>query len=141
MAGVDVLHVPDKGSGPAMVDLTGGQVQAMIETAPSAQPHIKIGKIRALATTTLQAVKTLPGVPTATQAGLRGFEVTSMFGVSAPAGTPQAIVARISAEVKESLLSQGAVATYTSPEEASKAINTQYQKWVKVNKDGNIKPE
>lgn len=150
MAGIDILHVPYKGSGPAMVDLIGGQVQAMIETAPSAQQHIKTGKIRALATTTLQPVDTMPGVPTATQAGLPGFEVISMFGVSAPAGTPPAIIARISAElkkilsdpeVKESMLSQGAIATFTTPEDASKAINAEYLKWAKVIKEGNIKPE
>lgn len=150
MAGVDVLHVPYKGSGPAMVDLIGGQVQAMIETAPSAQPHIKSGKIRALATTTLHPVDTLPGVPTATEAGLKGFEVTSMFGLAVPAGTPEAIVSRLSLElkkilsesdVKESLLAQGALATYTSPSEASRAIHMEYNKWLKVIKDGNIKPE
>ena len=119
MAGVDVLHVPYKGSGPAMTDLIGGQVQAMIETAPSAQPQLKAGKIRALATTTAQPVSTLPGVPTAAQAGLPGFEVTSMFGVAAPAGTPDAIIQRLSAELKkilaepetrDALLAQGAVA-------------------------------
>jgi tripartite-type tricarboxylate transporter receptor subunit TctC len=150
MAGVEVLHVPYKGSSPAMVDLIGGQVQAMIETAPSAQAHIKSGKIRALATTTLQAVDTLPGVPTATEAGLKGFEVTSMFGLAVPAGTPESIVNRISVElkkilsepeVKESLLAQGAFATYTSPLEASRAISKEYNKWLKVIKDGNIKPE
>ena len=68
-AGVDLLHVPYKGSGPAMTDLIGGQVQMMIETAPAAQPHIRSGKLRALATTTAQPVGTLPGVPTAAQAG------------------------------------------------------------------------
>lgn len=150
MAGVDILHVPYKGSGPAMTDLIGGQVQAMIETAPAAQAHIKSGKIRALATTTLQTVATLPGVPTAAQAGLKGFEVSSMFGVAAPAGTPEAIVARLNnelkkilteTEVKDSLLVQGAIATYTTAEEANKAINNEYNKWAKVIKDGNIKPE
>lgn len=150
MAGIDILHVPYKGSGPAMTDLIGGQVQAMIETAPAAQAHIKSGKIRALATTTLQAVATLPGVPTAAQAGLKGFEVSSMFGVAAPAGTPEAIVARLNnelkkilteTEVKDSLLAQGAIATYTTAEEANKAIDNEYNKWAKVIKDGNIKPE
>ena len=150
MAGVDVLHVPYKGSGPAMTDLIGGQVQAMIETAPSAQPQFKAGKIRALATTTAQPVSTLPGVPTAAQAGLPGFEMTSMFGVAAPAGTPDAIIQRLSAELKkilaepetrDALLAQGAVATWTTPDEATKAVNAEYAKWAKVIKDGNIKPE
>ncbi len=150
MAGVDVLHVPYKGSGPAMVDLVGGQVQAMIETAPAAQPHIKSGKLRALATTTLQPVDTLPGVPTATQAGLKGFEVSSMFGIAAPAGTPDAVVQKLSAElrkimaepdVRESLLSQGAVSTWTTPEGAAQAIAAEHAKWAQVIREGNIKGE
>ncbi len=150
MAGVDVLHVPYKGSGPAMTDLVGGQVQAMIETAPAAQGHVKAGKLRALATTTSAPVASLPGVPTAAQAGLPGFEVSSMFGIVAPAGTPEAVVARLNSalksiladnEVRESLLAQGAVATYTTPGDAAKAIQAEFAKWDKVIKDGGIKVE
>jgi tripartite-type tricarboxylate transporter receptor subunit TctC len=150
VAGVDVLHVPYKGSGPAMTDLVGGQVQAMIETAPAAGGQIKAGKLRALATTTAQPVPSLPGVPTAAQAGLAGFEVSSMFGIAAPAGTPEAIVNKLGAalktiladpEVRESLLAQGAIATWTTPAEAAKAIQAEYAKWDKVIKDGNIKAE
>ena len=150
MAGVDVLHVPYKGSGPAMTDLMGGQVQAMIETAPAAGSHVKSGSLRALATTTTQAVPSLPGVPTTAQAGLPGFEVSSMFGIVAPAGTPEAIVTRLNttlktiladAEVRESLLAQGALATYTTPAEATRAIQAEFAKWDKVIKDGNIKIE
>jgi tripartite-type tricarboxylate transporter receptor subunit TctC len=150
MAGVELLHVPYKGSGPAMTDLMGGQVQVMIETAPAAQPHIKSGKLRALATTTAQTVGTLPGVPTATQAGLPGFEVASMFGVAAPAGTPAVVLTRLSAalkavrgqaDVREQLLAQGAVATWTTPEEAAAAIRNEYAKWARVIREGNIKAE
>jgi tripartite-type tricarboxylate transporter receptor subunit TctC len=150
MAGVDMLHVPYKGSGPAMTDLMGAQVQLMIETAPAAQPHIKSGKLRALATTTAQPVGTLPGVPTAAQAGLPGFEVASMFGVAAPAGTPPAVVARLSAalkailgqpEVREQLLAQGAIATWTTPDDAAQAIRNEYARWARVIKEGNIKAE
>jgi tripartite-type tricarboxylate transporter receptor subunit TctC len=150
MAGVDVLHVPYKGSGPAMTDLVGGQVQAMIETAPAAGGHIKAGKLRALATTTAQPVPSLPGVPTAAQAGLPGFEVSSMFGIAAPAGTPDAVVNKLNAalkailaepEVRESLLAQGADATYTTPAEAARAIQAEFAKWDKVIREGNIKAE
>ncbi len=150
LVGVDVLHVPYKGSGPAMIDLVGGQVQAMIETAPAAQGHIKAGKLRALATTTAQPVASLPGVPTVAQAGLAGFEVSSMFGIAAPAGTPEAVITRLNAalktilvdpEVRESLLAQGAVATHTTPAEAAKAIQAEFAKWDKVIKEGNIKAE
>jgi tripartite-type tricarboxylate transporter receptor subunit TctC len=147
MAGVDVLHVPYKGSGPAMTDLIGGQVQAMIETAPAAQGHVKAGKLRALATTTTDPVASLPGVPTAASAGLPGFTVSSMFGIAAPAGTPVDIVNKLNAalkdilarpEVKDQLLAQGAIATHTSPQDAAKAISAEYAKWAKVIKDGNI---
>lgn len=150
LAGIDVLHVPYKGSGPAMTDLIGGQVQAMIETAPAAQSHIKAGKLRALATTTAQPVATLPDVPTVAQAGLRGFEVSSMFGIAAPAGTPEPVIARLNRELKQilsepevrdSLLAQGALATYTTPEDARRAIGEEYAKWAKVIRDGNIKPD
>jgi tripartite-type tricarboxylate transporter receptor subunit TctC len=147
MAGVDVLHVPYKGSGPAMTDLMGGQVQAMIETAPAAQSHVKSGKLRALATTTTEPVASLPGVPTASASGLPGFTVSSMFGIAAPAGTPADIVNKLNAalkeilartEVRDSLLAQGAIAQHTSPQDATKAIAVEYAKWAKVIKDGNI---
>lgn len=150
VAGVDVLHVPYKGSGPAMTDLMGGQVQAMIETAPAAQGHVKSGKLRALATTTSAAVSTLPGVPTTAQAGLPGFEVSSMFGILAPAGTPEAVINKLNAtlktiladnEVGEQLLAQGAIATHTTPVDAAKAIQAEFAKWDKVIKEGNIKVE
>lgn len=150
MAGVDVLHVPYKGSGPAMTDLVGGQVQAMIETAPAAQGHIKSGRLRALATTTTQAVAALPGVPTAAAAGLPGFEVSSIFGLVAPAGTPAAIVDKLAAaiksiqsepEVREALLVQGVLASATTPAEAARAIQAEFSKWDKVIKDAKIKPE
>jgi tripartite-type tricarboxylate transporter receptor subunit TctC len=150
MVGIDILHIPYKGSGPAMVDLIGGQVQAMIETAPSAHTFVKSGQIRALATTTSQPIDTLPGLPTPTQAGLAGFEVTSMFGLAAPAGTPPAIITRLNnelkkilsdPEVKAQLLGQGAVSTFTTPEDATKAIAAEYAKWAKVIKEGNIRPD
>ena len=150
VAGVDVLHVPYKGSGPAMTDLMGGQVQAMIETAPAAQGHVKSGKLRALATTTSTPVASLPGVPTVGQAGLPGFEVSSMFGIVAPAGTPEAVINKLNMtlktiladnEVREQLLAQGAIATYTTPADAAKAIQAEFAKWDKVIKDGNIKAD
>jgi tripartite-type tricarboxylate transporter receptor subunit TctC len=150
VAGVQMLHVPYKGSGPAMTDLIGGQVNSMIETAPSAQAHIKSGKLRPLASATKERVPTLPEVPTATEAGLKGFEVSSMFGIAAPAGTPAPIVAKLNAalksilsqqEVKDSMLAQGVFATYTTPEEATIALHNEIAKWSKVIREGNIQPE
>ena len=148
MAGVKMLHVPYKGSGPAMNDLVGGQVQTMIETAPASLQLIKSGKLRALATATAQPVGTLPGVPTAAQAGLKDFEVSSMFGIVAPAGTPAQIVGKVNAalkgilsqqDVRDSMLAQGAAATYTTPEDAALAIRNEVAKWAKVVKEGDIK--
>ena len=148
MAGVKMLHVPYKGSGPAMNDLVGGQVQTMIETAPASLQLIKSGKLRALATATAQPLGTLPGVPTAAQAGLKDFEVSSMFGIVAPVGTPAQIVGKINAalkgvlsqqDVRDSMLAQGAAATYTTPEEAAVAIRNEVAKWAKVVKEGDIK--
>jgi tripartite-type tricarboxylate transporter receptor subunit TctC len=121
----------------------------MIETAPAAQPLIKAGKLRALATATAQPVASLPGVPTAAQAGLQ-FEVSSMFGLMAPAGTPAPVVQRVNAalklilgqpEVVDSMLAQGTSATYTTPQDAGLAIRAEAAKWTKVVRDGNIKPE
>ena len=146
-AGIDVLHVPFKGSGPAMTDLIGGQVQAMIETVPAAQNHIKAGKLRALATATSEPVASLPGVPTTAAAGLPGFTVSSMFAIAAPAGTPAEVVNKLNAalkdilaqpEVRESLLAQGAIATYTTPADAARAISAEYTKWARVIREGNI---
>lgn len=150
IAGVQMLHVPYKGSGPAMTDLMGGQVDSMIETAPAAQAHIKAGKLRAIAAASAQRVATLPEVPTATEAGLKGFEVSSMFGIAAPAGTPAAIIGKLNLalksilsqqDVKDSLLAQGVIASYTTPEEATVALHNENAKWTKVILEGNIKPE
>ena len=100
-ASVDILHVPYKGSGPAMTDLMGGQVLSMIETVPAAQGSIKAGKLRALAVTSAERVPALPDTPTAAEAGLKDFEVSSMFGIVAPAGTPAPVVERLNGELKK----------------------------------------
>ncbi|CAG9170698.1 hypothetical protein LMG23992_01740 [Cupriavidus laharis] len=150
MAGVDMLHVPYKGSGPAMTDLIGGQVLSMVETVPAAQAYVKGGKIRALAVTSAQRVSALPDVPTATEAGLKDFEVSSMFGIVAPAGTPAPVIDRLSAdlkkilaepEVKEALLKQGAIATWTTPAQTGARIKAELARWNTVIRDAGVKPE
>ena len=149
-AGVDMVHIPYKGSGPAMTDLIGGQVLTMVETVPAALPHIKAGKLRALAVTTPQRISMLPDVPTAGEAGMPGFEVSSMFGILAPVGTPREIVVRLNTEitrllatpeVKEQLLSQGAYSVITTPEQASARIHQEVEMWAKVIRDANVKPD
>ena len=146
----DMVHVPYKGSGPAMIDLMGGQVKAMIETVPAAVGHIKSGKIRALMVTTKTRVESLPDVPTAAEAGMPGFEASSMFGMAAPAGTPKPVIDRINAElgkilqlpdVKANLLEQGVYAIHTTPEQATKRIHDEVAMWAKVIKDANVKVE
>ena len=150
LAGVTMLHVPYKGSGPAMTDLIAGQVQTMIETVPASQAYIKAGKLRALAAASNQSISTLPEVPTIDKAGLPGFEVNSKFGVLAPVGTPAPIVKKISdaikdiltmPEVKESLLQQGVVASYANSNETTRLIKSEYDRWYKIIKEANIQAE
>lgn len=148
--GAQVLHVPYKGSGPALTDLVGGQINAMIDTVPAAQSQILAGNLRALGTTTPGRVSTLPDVPTAGEAGLPDFHVSSMFALAAPAGTPEEIITKLNdalkdilntQEVKDSLLAQGTFATYTTPEDASTAIINEYEMWLKLIKENNITVE
>lgn len=145
--GTDVLHVPYKGSGPAITDLIGGQIDAMIDTVPGAQAQILANNLRALGTTTAERVSTLPDTPTATEAGLPDFHVSSMFALAAPSGTPDEVVNKLNDalkeilnkdEVRESLLAQGAIATHTTPEETSTAIVGEYNMWMDLIKESNI---
>jgi tripartite-type tricarboxylate transporter receptor subunit TctC len=149
-AGVDMLHVPYKGSGPAMTDLIGGQVLSMVETVPAAQAYVKGGKIRALAVTTSERVSTLPEVPTTAEAGMKDFEVSSMFGIVAPAGTPAPVINRLSADlkkildepdVKATLLKQGAIATWTTPAQTGARIKAEVTRWNTVIREAGVKPE
>ena len=98
-AGIDMLHIPYKGSAPALTDLIGGQVQLMFDSMPSSMPFIKSGQIRALAVTTPQRSSALPDVPTIVESGYPGFSMSTWYGVWAPAGTPAAIVQRVSSEI------------------------------------------
>ena len=149
-AGIELLHVPYKGSGPAITDLVGGQVNAMIDTVPAAQAQIKAGNLRALGTTTRERVPSLPDTPTAGENGLPDFYVSSMFALAAPAGTPDDVVNKLNdtlkeilneQEVKDSLLAQGAIATYTSPDDTSDAIISEYEKWQDLIEEANITVE
>jgi tripartite-type tricarboxylate transporter receptor subunit TctC len=141
MAGVDMLHVPYKGSAPALTDLIGGQVNLMFDNLTSSLSYIKAGKLRALAVTSSKRSPALPDVPTIAEAGLPGFEASSWFGVFAPAGTPPEIIARLnkeivkalsSAELKERLAGQGAEAVGDSPEQFAAHIKSETAKWAKV---------
>jgi len=148
MAGVQMTHVPYKGSAPALTDLIGGQVQLMFDNLPSALPQIKGGKLRAVAVTSTTRAAALPDVPTVAESGLPGFESSSWFGILAPAGTPKDIIAKINTDVqkwlstpeaKEKLLGQGAIAAGGSPDDFAKHIQAETAKWAKVVKESGAK--
>ena len=141
MAGVDIPHVPYKGSSPAVADLLGGQVQMMFDNMPSSLPQVKAGKLRALAVTSMTRSPALPDVPTMDEEGLKGFDATSWFGLLAPAGTPRDIVTKLngaavkalaSAEMRERLAAQGADPVGNTPDQFAAFIKTEIDKWAKI---------
>ena len=141
MTGVEMTHVPYKGSAPALTDLIGGQVQLMFDNLPSSLPFIRAGKLRALAVTSGARAAALPDLPTLAESGLPGFEASSWFGVLAPAGTPRDIVAKLNGAIaswlaspaaKEKLLAQGAIAAGGTPDDFARHIDAETSKWAKV---------
>jgi len=150
MTKADMTHVPYKGSGPAMTDLVGGQVNTMCETVPASLQLIKAGKLRALGVTTATRISMLPDVATTAEQGMPGYEVQSMFGVLVPAGTPKPIVDRLNAELQKilatpqaqaQLLEQGAYAVLTTPDQAAARLKQEIGMWEKVIKDAGIKAD
>ena len=131
------------------MDLVGGTTDVMFDNLPSSLPHIKAGKLKALAVTSRQRSAALPDVPTVEEAGgLKGFDATSWFGLLAPAGTPPDIVNRIQQEtakalntpaIKEKLLSQGAIPSGNTPAEFAKHIDAEHKKWAQVVKASGAK--
>jgi len=150
LTGVDIVHVPYKGSGPALADLLGGQVDVMFDNLTSSIGHIRGGKLRALAVTTVTRYPELPDVPTMQEAGVAGYEATAWFGIMVPKGTPREIAMRINGEVnkalaqvdvKEKLAQQGALARSWTPEEFGSFIHNEVVKWAKVVKASGAKVE
>ena len=149
-AGVDILHVPYKGSAPAIADLIGGQVSIMYDTVASCLPHVKAGKIRALAVATAKRSSALPDVPTIAEAALPGFEVTTWFGALAPAKTPKELIAKLNAEivkilampdVRKRLLDAGAEPVGNTPEQMAAQIKRETEEYAKVVKQSKIVAE
>jgi tripartite-type tricarboxylate transporter receptor subunit TctC len=143
-----MVHVPYKGSGPAVTDVIGGQVDATFETGPAALTQIKAGRLKAIATATKE--RTLPDTPTAAEAGLPGFEVAATYGLVAPAGTPKGVVSRLNAEVGRILKmpdvllkfeQQGVIPMYTTPGQTAQHIHGEVTKWAKVIKAANVKAD
>ena len=150
MANVDMIHIPYKGGPPAVADLIGGQVNMMFINMPTGLPHVKSGKARILAVSSLRRVAQLPDVPTVDQAGLKGFETAAWSGLYAPAGTPPEIISRLNAEVvkilkmpsvKEQLAGQGAEPVGDTPEEFGRFTRDEIAKWAKLIKISGAKVE
>jgi tripartite-type tricarboxylate transporter receptor subunit TctC len=149
-AGIEIVNVPYKGTGQAMTDLVGGQVQMMMINMIAALPQVKSGKLRGLAVTTLKRSSVLPEVPTIAESALPGFEVTSWHGFFAPSKTPAPIVARLHADavkilsladVKERFVSQGLEPVGSTPDALKAYIKDETVKYAKLIKHLGIKPE
>ena len=148
MTHTQMVHVPYKGSGPAVTDVIGGQVDATFETGPAALTQVNAGRLKAIATATKERM--LPNTPTAAESGLPGFEVAATYGLLAPAGTPKAIVSRLNAEIGKVLKmpdvrtkfdQQGVIPMYTTPEQTEQHIRGEVEKWAKVIKAANVKAD
>jgi tripartite-type tricarboxylate transporter receptor subunit TctC len=148
--GSSLLHIPYRGTAPAINDLIGGQIQVLFTGAPAVLSQIRNGQLRALAVSSPQRLPALPDLPTVAEAGYRDFEADQWYGVVAPAGTPREIVARLNAqinlalnapELKARLVSEGAVATPTTPEAFGKHIASEIARWKPVIQSGRVKTD
>jgi tripartite-type tricarboxylate transporter receptor subunit TctC len=149
-AGVDLTHVPYKGAGAVLTDLMAGQVQALVTSLPTALPHIKSGKLRALVVTSDARSPLLPDVPSAKEAGLPSFVMDFWVGFAAPAGTPQAVVDKLnqafvaalnSEDGKRRLAEQGLTPVANTPAQAAQQAAAEMKRWADVVKAGNIRAE
>ncbi len=150
MAKVNIVHVPYKGGGPALIDLVAGHVEIFVAVISTAVPQVKAGKARALAVTGGKRAAALPDVPTVAETGIKGYEATNWYGYVAPADTPRPIIERLHKEtvailnmpdVREALLSRGIEAAPSSPAEFAAFIRAENAKWDKVIKQSGIKGE
>jgi tripartite-type tricarboxylate transporter receptor subunit TctC len=141
MVKVEMTHIPYKGSGAALIDLVAGQVQVTIASAVSSMPHAASGKVRALAVTSLNRSRFLPDLPSVSESGVPGYDVTGWYGLAAPPGTPAAIVNQLSRElntilrlpdIQEKLAADGTEAVPSTPAELSKAISNEIDKWTRL---------
>ena len=150
MARVKLTHVPYKGTSPALTDVLGGQVQFMFSVIPAALPHIKAGKLQALAVTGATRMEMLPGIPTVAESGLPGFESTLSYGLLAPKGTPDVVLHEIQAQVakaaaspefRERLAADGAEPHYANGVQFAALTQREAQKWAAVIRNAGLKPE
>ena len=150
LAGISMTHVAYKGSAPTLQDLMGGQIQVVIDNIPPYLPQVKAGKIRALAVTPSKRSPAAPDLPTLQEAGLKGYDASSWFGLFAPAGTPSEVVAKLAQEsqrilnlpdVRERLLALGAQPVGNSPDEFARFVQDEIAKWAGVIRSANIRLE
>lgn len=150
MANINIHHIPYKGVGQSISDLVGGQVDMMFTSPPNAIPHVRAGKLKALAVSTAKRSPLLPDVPTVSESGLKGFAIGTWFGLLAPAGTPRDIVERLNAsivrimadaELRERLSSQGLDPVSSTPEQFAAHIKSELAKFARIVKTAGIKPE
>jgi tripartite-type tricarboxylate transporter receptor subunit TctC len=150
MTGIDIVHIPYKGSAPALNDLIAGQVSMMFDLVLTAAPHVRSGAVRGLAVTGAQRSSALPGLPTVAESGIPGYEVSAWFGIFAPAGVPQPVVQRLNAEfvkalqqpdLRQRLASQGAEPLTSTPAEFSAYLASEIDKWAKVVKAAGMKAD
>jgi tripartite-type tricarboxylate transporter receptor subunit TctC len=149
-SGLDIVHIPFKGGGPAMMDVVAGNTQITIGSLIQMLPQIKNGRLKALGVGSSKRVPALPDVPTISEAGVPGYEATNWWGIVAPAGTPKPVIGRLhkelsvilaTAETKKRFESEGGEAVLMSPEEFGRFIVAETAKWAKVVKDAGIKAE
>jgi tripartite-type tricarboxylate transporter receptor subunit TctC len=147
MAGINIVHVPYKGNAPAITDLLGGHVEMLFSGVPALVPHLKSGRLRAIAIGSLKRFPAIPQVPTFDESGLKGYEATTWFGLMAPAKTPKEIVTRWNvevdrilkgAEIRERFLNDGLEPMGGSPESFAKFIRAEINKYAKVIKAANV---
>jgi tripartite-type tricarboxylate transporter receptor subunit TctC len=147
---VNIVRVPYKGGGPATIALVTGEVQLMFATVGLVTPHVKSGRLRALAVTTAQPSALAPGLPTVAASGVPGYESASILGILAPAKTPEGIINRLNQEivralhrpeVKERLFSSGVETVGSSPVELAATMRAESAKWGKVVKEAGIRAE
>jgi tripartite-type tricarboxylate transporter receptor subunit TctC len=150
MTKTDLVHVPYKGLGPALTDLIGGRLELIISTMASALPQMKAGKLRPLAVTTARRSSFFPEVPTMNEAGVKGYEFSTWYGLLVPAGTPQAIVDRLNREAVKAVASpavieqfsgQGLEPAASSPQEFGAYLRSEVSKWGRVIKASGATPE
>jgi len=150
MAGVDIVHVPYKGSSGARTDILGGQVQMMFDAITTMAPNVQAGKLRALGTSGKVRSSVLPDVPTVSEAGVPGYDAVIWLGLMAPAGTPKAIVDKLNTEIRRIVASpemrsawekQGAVAMSMAPDEFTRFLNEDIEKWARIVKISGAKPD